>query len=397
MNILFIDTHNLSPNEGGAARVIDSLTNYFINNYSDIHIHLAYFKKLENKEENKNKNITYHKLYNTSFDSLQNKLGLKKIIVQNRIDILVNNTLPDTGIIKLCSGVKKEIHIKLISIIHSTPDYVILKLKKQMKNYSLKEGIRNKAFVRWFLGDVYLYALKKNIGYRFKLAYISSDAIIVLSPSYKKIIITMANLKSAEKILTIPNPIDERFMILPIDAINKKKQIVFIGRLHPEKGVDRLISIWAKLHSSLPAWNLLIVGDGEARNEYEKLSIRLMAERIEFIGFQDSVKYINESAILCLTSDYEGFPLVLIEAMNLGTIPLSFNNYKASTDIIDSGINGFLIPAYDLEQYCSILYSLATNEQLRINISKHAKTKAKYFSIDKISKIWVDLFYNLIN
>ena len=103
----------------------------------------------------------------------------------------------------------------------------------------------------------------------------------------------------------------------------------------------------------------MIVGDGEQRPILERKAKNM--ERVNFVGFSDPVPYYKESAIFCMTSNFEGFPMVLPEAMSFGVVPLAFDSFPAVSDIIIDNKNGFLIPPFSIKQYVKKIEILINN------------------------------------
>lgn len=100
--------------------------------------------------------------------------------------------------------------------------------------------------------------------------------------------------------------------------------------------------------------------------------------------------------MLLLTSAYEGFPLVLAESMEYGVVPLVYDSYAAVHDIIDEGVNGYILPQpYTDEGFITRIEDLIQNEGKLLKFSKAARTKAKEFSLDCIVKKWEQLMMEL--
>ena len=162
-----------------------------------------------------------------------------------------------------------------------------------------------------------------------------------------------------------------------------------------EKAVYRLLQIWEKIYRQLSDWKLVIVGDGETREENENLTKFLGLENVEFLGSQKSIPIIDESSILCLTSNIEGQPTVFMEAMTLGVVPIGFDSFSAIYEMIDNGMNGIIIPAFDLNQYAEALRQLAFDSERRFCLAMNAQTKVRQFDMSVVSEMWVHLFKEL--
>ena len=120
-------------------------------------------------------------------------------------------------------------------------------------------------------------------------------------------------------------------------------------------------------------------------------------KRCNLYGFQKPASFYNRSKIFCMTSLFEGFGLVLTEAMYYATVPLAFNSYVNVGDIIDKGKNGMLIPPFDVEQYANTLSLLMDNPILWKAMSEEAVKKSYSYSINTIGMQWLRLFEEILH
>lgn len=186
-----------------------------------------------------------------------------------------------------------------------------------------------------------------------------------------------------------------------IDAVDvqqeRKKQIVAVGRLVEQKGYDRLIAAWNLIALQLPDWKLQIYGEGELYDE--------LLEMVERYKLLDSVEInapvrdihlvYQSSAVLVMPSRYEGFGMVLIEAMNYGLPVIAYSFPCGPKDIISDGIDGLLVPDGDIHLLAEKILFLAQNSTLRRQMGKSALVKAQSFSFDEIMRKWEKLFCSL--
>ncbi len=125
---------------------------------------------------------------------------------------------------------------------------------------------------------------------------------------------------------------------------NKQKEVIYVGRLdYNQKRVYRVIETWALLDKEYPDWRLTIVGDGAERKNLEKLTQDLNLHNISFEGFRRPEEYYKRASLLVLTSEYEGFPLVLAESMSFGVVLVVYGSFSSAYDIIRSGENGVVV------------------------------------------------------
>ena len=100
-----------------------------------------------------------------------------------------------------------------------------------------------------------------------------------------------------------------------------------------QKRVLRILQTWALLEQRYPDWRLTIVGDGPDRVNLENQVFESQLENVSFEGFQNPRGYYERASILLLTSEFEGFPLVLPECMSFGVVPAVYGSYSAVYDI----------------------------------------------------------------
>ena len=191
------------------------------------------------------------------------------------------------------------------------------------------------------------------------------------------------------KVVYIPNSLDK----IP-NKVSKlsEKNIVAIGRLSKEKGFDDLLRLFKKISVKYPDWKLNIVGDGMEKNNLLNLASELkLGDKVIFHGYQNK-DYINnlllESSIYVMTSHTESFGLVLIEAMSYGIACVSYTSAQGANEIIDDGVNGYLIKNRNEQEMILKIESLIESEKLRVKLGKNARLKSKSYSSNNVLNKW---------
>lgn len=198
----------------------------------------------------------------------------------------------------------------------------------------------------------------------------------------------------ADKLVVIPN--SER----QVGDVNfqKKKIVLYSGRMsHGDKRVDRLLKIWKKVSKLAPDWSLILVGDGPDFTTIKKLANSLGLERVSFVGYVSDVSsYYRDAAILCLTSEWEGWGLSLTEAQANGVVPVAMNcSAGVETILSPSGVNGVLVPHRDLDTFAVALLELMHNPQKLAKMSRNVVQKVKEYDVEVTKHKWMALFDRL--
>ena len=116
-----------------------------------------------------------------------------------------------------------------------------------------------------------------------------------------------------------------------------------------------------------------------------------------FEGFQKPDGYYDKAKIFCMASAFEGFGLVLVEAMSYGVVPMAFNSFSNCSDIIDDDKNGILVTPFSINEYRKKIIELIENDEKWMKMSTCSINKSKEYSIECIGAKWLDLFYSLLN
>lgn len=152
-----------------------------------------------------------------------------------------------------------------------------------------------------------------------------------------------------------------------------------MGRYEYQKGYDRLINAWALIAKQVPDWTLHIFGEGSLRPVLTKQIYDLNLEKSVFLdGATNNVgKELSESSIVAFTSNYEGFPMAIVEVESAGLPVVSFDAPCGPKDIIRDGEDGFLVKNGDIEDFGKKLLSLMQDEELRKKMGEKALENSK--------------------
>ena len=209
--------------------------------------------------------------------------------------------------------------------------------------------------------------------------------LFFLAPSLKKF---------DAKIFGIGNPFQR--LKLDIATLDKENIVLFVGRLNvSQKRVDLLLQIWEKLHRQAPDWKFWVVGHGKEKNKMEKFCQEHDLDRVTFFGKDNPNEFYKRAKIFHMTSAYEGFGNVLVEAQSFGCVPVVFNSYAAAQDIVIHNDNGILVTPFKIDKYVEETKDLMMNctklSQLAFNGYEHISK----FSFEESYKKWEYVFKSL--
>jgi glycosyltransferase involved in cell wall biosynthesis len=350
---------------GGVERVLSIKANYFIENWDyDVHI-LATNSLIHQKHYVYNEKINFHSeiASGKNFIYLRNfSLILKKY---------VNKINPD--IIIVCDNGYKGY---MIPFLISKKNKIIFECHGTIFNQETKF-----AFVDYFLNALkYIY---------FNVCASRFSKFVVLLDDFKKEFRT-------RNLVVISNPLwfsTNKF------SNYSSKRVIAVGRHSYEKGFDRMLSIWQKVIKKNPEWVLEIYGESDSKIDLKLLSNILgISKNVKFFDPVNNIqeKYL-EASFFVLSSRFEGFGMVLIEAMASGLSCISYDCPRGPRNIITNDKDGFLIADGNEDNFVFAVNSLIQNEQLRIELGKNAKISSGRFNLDKIMDQWKNLFQSLIN
>ena len=364
---------------GGVERVLTLKANYFAEHFGyDITIILTegkdkpLFYPLSNKIKVINLNIGFEELWSCSF--------VKKIFVY----------------LKKQRQFKKALTRELMRL---RPDITISLLRREINFLNdIKDGSRkigelhvNRANYRNFeVNDSNFF---KNLFAKFWMHSLVAklkklDCFVVLTEEDKDAWPELKNIR------VIPDPLS----FLPTKHSElKERRVIAVGRYVYQKGFDLLLQVWSKIEKLYPDWQLVIFGDGD-RTPYENQmkALGIDDNRCHLNGPTSNVQheYIN-SSIFVFSSRFEGFGMVLVEAMACGLPVVSFDCPCGPKDIIKDGEDGILVENGNIELLASSLSILINDESLRKSMSKAGQKNAQRFNIVHIAEQWRDLFESL--
>jgi glycosyltransferase involved in cell wall biosynthesis len=250
---------------------------------------------------------------------------------------------------------------------------------------------RKKTFYRWA-------KLRKRL-YRF------ADGHVVQT---HKIYCWLKKYTGASNVAIIPNSVtypiaSQEPVLAPQIVVGKESKVILaVGKFHEQKGFDLLISAFHRIAQHVPGWVLVILGK-DAKKGSQRWNLQ---QQIHELNLNDRVKmpgcagnildWYHRSDIFVLSSRYEGFPNVLLEAMANGCCCISYDCETGPSEIIINEQNGLLIPFEDVDSLAEAMERLVKDEELRAHFAANAIKVRENFSEQRIMNMWIQYFEEVL-
>lgn len=316
--------------------------------------------------------------------------NLNRFLIENKIDLAIwhMTTLK----------IKGRIHTPcpLICLWHNTPvaqlDIDVFCAKYKI-NAPIARVLKTKA-VRWLILKL------KNLYTSIVYTYVTSraDKYVLLSEGFKSLFFPAKVFP--KKVTAIPNFLSRQLVDVKVDIWEKKKEVLFVGRMdNAQKRIDLLLQVWKKIEEkyNINDWILNICGGGPDAEMLKQMKEELGLQNVYFRGVVSPEEWYRTAPIFCMTSEFEGFGLVLTEAAAFSCVPMAFDSFEAVHDIITDKENGRLIKAFDVDAYAEALAELIENKDYRMKLAENAKRDVKKFGPDVVMDEWEKLFAEVLD
>lgn len=386
MNILFLAQFPILENSGGVQRVTSILAEGFVDKGHQVY----YLSTTEPSEKYPKDDRQFY------VSSLSESIGSQcsEFVKQKNIDIIINQAGVYDNITKILEIVRKNNdNVKILTVHHNciaclNENYreillgnkgTVVTLLKNFLDYKVTWD-----FLKW----------KNRIKYRglFTKSLKISNRLVLLADKFENELFQLG-VQNLKKVVAIPNPAS--FEAFPSAIAEKQNRIVFVGRLeYAQKRVDRLMEIYHKLHDTYEDWNFDIVGDGKERYWMEDYKKSHRLDRIHFHGFQDPKPFLKKAKIFTLTSDFEGFGMVLLEAQAFATVPVVFRCFSAIEDIVPRD-TAVILEQFDNDLYVSKVKELISLPASLASFARMSLANVTRFQSKKVVDQWLELFKKL--
>ncbi|MBT0607933.1 glycosyltransferase family 4 protein [Aequorivita echinoideorum] len=216
-----------------------------------------------------------------------------------------------------------------------------------------------------------------------KIVYSNQDLVITLTKEDK----FKWGLKNMEFVHNSKMIYTNNFSLL------EKERVLCVSRLDKIKGIRYLIEAWDIVHEIYPNWELKICGEGNDFDNLKKQIVGLELDKVVYLENKsvDVVPEYLKSSIFVLTSEYEAFGNVIVEAQTFGLPVISFDAPSGPREIINDGVDGFLVNLYDVEELATKIILLIKNFDLRKQMGAQAVENSKRFDMDVVMQKYIKL------
>lgn len=237
-----------------------------------------------------------------------------------------------------------------------------------------------------------------------KLCYPFADKIVTVSDGVANALEEQFFIKK-DKLTTIYNPVE-------ITNIRKKSlfeathdffdakyfTIISVGRLEEQKNYELLINAFYKVQKKIDKSKLLILGKGCLENKLKKQVERLgLNNHVDFVGFQDNpYAWIKKSNLFVLSSNFEGFPNVILEAMACGIPIISTDCPSGPNELITDNVDGILVPVGDADKLAAAIMRLHTDHDLLLKLTVNGEIKAEEYDVGIIIAKYESIFDEIL-
>lgn len=384
MNILFYVSCTPNPLNGGIERV-----SYIIARELKRRGHSCYCIYQAEVEPGYESDV-YEECVNVTLTDENIKERIEEVVKNRKIDVVFNQMAYNQEGCDAFNSLKERYDFRLLTIYHNNP---ILSLRQLVPPHI--RGIKDlaKAVITAFAPKA-MQRRRNNIDSGRLLENLHyTDGYVYLSPSYCKAVAEVWGVKD-DKITAIENPVvyDSFF---PIEEFDKKEKIIlFVGRYDEyQKRITEILRIWKEMQEEdgHEGWRLLLGGHGADEERYREIIRKEGIRDIELMGKIDPLPYYRRASIFIMTSSYEGWPMTMIESMQMGCVPIAYDSFTALCDIIEHGKSGIVVADGDRKGFITQLRRLMRDSAMRRSMAGEAVESVKKYSPETTVDKWLRL------
>lgn len=389
MNILFLFYAPMVPHIGGIQRVSENLAVEMSRRG-----HMVYYLNTNIREPDYDYAFPLPQ-YSIDYygDTNQAVEDYRELLQRLHIDFVINQE-PRQDLLHLLSATPDG--IKRITCVHVQPFYCQTYFKGLIKYYnqSGKKAFLYKSFCSLFPSYYYKKMLRIHRD-TLSRALAVSNYVCLLSTRFIPRVIRYFPEVNRSQFVAINNP--NTFRVGSRGESLKKNQILWVGRHeNAPKNFPLFIDFWALFSKQHPDWEAMVLGEGKDLAYNMNYAKRRAVKNITFMGNRKDVSTFYEHAsFIIVTSYFEGWGMVLTEAMNYGCIPCAFDTYESLHDIIEHKKDGLIIKPFDQSQLMNDINGIIDNPSIMTEMQRNCRLKSRAFDVEKIVTQWETLLNSI--
>lgn len=381
VNLLILGNNNIDPFSGGIERSVFNLIAY-LSRHTDYKLILC-FKKIENINH---PNVSIIKTV------ISNGKQINDIILKYKVDVVLFPFGPWYA--NLLTEFNSSLKCKIITCLHSEPGYE-LRAPIEKFNWDLKHMNGSKyvlAKTYHFFAFHTIHRIKAYITRKvYNKGYRNSKFFVLLSSEQFKLFEKFAYLKNGQKLRAIGNPLSFDYIFNDTDYSQKENRVLVVSRmLEYNKRILMAIKAWNKVDYG--DWIFDIVGDGPDLKYYKRFVRENNINNIVFHGRKDPIEFYKKAKIFLMTSTSEGWPMTLMESIQMGVVPIVMDSFVALHDIIRNDYNGIIVKNKDIDGMSFQLQNLIRDEKKLSELAHNGVKSSKRYTVEIIGEKWISLF-----
>ncbi|MCH8567418.1 MAG: glycosyltransferase [Balneolales bacterium] len=363
------------------------LSNYFVEAGHDVKV----FSFTPDKHSNYESVSLVHAKVSGSYKNAENQAQFSSAIQAYQPNVVINQMPYELKIGQMLLEEKKKLGFFLLGCLRNS----LFSVKLNIDDYS--SGLLPPPIYKLFrnpLGRMLFQQVhKRKHAAQLRQFMDTYDRYVMFAdPNFMELEYFIGDYKK-EKWTLIPNSIPDTLAEVPA----KKKVLLYLGRLSiPQKRSDLLLPLWKKIKDALPDWEFWIVGDGPHKTKMERQVAEEHIERVHFFGRKPPYSFYEQASMVVMTSAFEGFPNVIVEAQSRAAVPVVMNSYPVAAWLLKEGKSGYLIKPFNLDEMAGQVKHLAKSELELKKMQQACLDRATEFTIDRVGKQWLELFEQVL-
>lgn len=403
MNICFYTDFTMSGMTGGIGRVTTVLTDYFRQHFGwKVYSIYAFEANAECKRTANDGAIRLrlHDRMGIRRSLRQNYPKAARFIRENQIELVIIQTSMDV-VAKLRKALDDEglNKVKVISVLHYTPGTDEFPIDARKFWQGLANGkFSAKDFAKSLVAPIFNIWEHQATVRAYRRAYTHGDAVVLLSQSYIPLYQRFAKLDETSRLFAIPNSVPFSYTMTADEMDQKQPTCLIVGRMvdYPKR-ITMALKMWQQIEQRPEAasWNLEIVGDGPDLPSFKNLAQNLGLTRCTFTGRQNPLEYYRHASLFFMTSAFEGFPMTLVEAQQMGCLPIAFDSFGSLHEVVTDDVDGGIVPEGDITAYTDKVLTLMHDDQKRQTMARNAIKSCSRYSQQNVCEQWKDFLLKL--